>query len=140
MSSVAGPEFWGLVHTEWKMCARGLQQSPINVDPSLLLYDPNMGQLSVDKLGVNGVLQNTGQQLLIRFNQSASPLAPHYGLNLSGGPLGSYHYRLHHIAFHFPRAQERGSEHTIDGERFPAEVCRYPSLHFRFRAPVSDWL
>ena len=46
----SGPDFWGLVNSEWKMCARGLQQSPVNIDPSLLLFDPHMAPLRLDKV------------------------------------------------------------------------------------------
>lgn len=45
---VVGPDFWGLVHKEWRMCTAGLLQSPINIDPKSLLYDPHLTHIHVD--------------------------------------------------------------------------------------------
>lgn len=45
-------------------------------------------------------------------------------MNITGGPAAPYTYKLHHVAFHFGRTKdnERGSEHTVDRVRFPAEL------------------
>jgi len=45
----AGPEFWGLVNTEWYICTKGRRQSPINIDPLKLLFDPSLRSLRIDK-------------------------------------------------------------------------------------------
>jgi len=45
----AGPEFWGLVNPEWSLCSKGKRQSPINIDPKQLLYDPNLNHVRLDK-------------------------------------------------------------------------------------------
>uniref|UniRef100_A0A914XGS5 Alpha-carbonic anhydrase domain-containing protein n=2 Tax=Plectus sambesii TaxID=2011161 RepID=A0A914XGS5_9BILA len=114
-----GPDFWGLVNKDWRMCTYGQMQSPINVDPSQLLFDPNVRPLVVDKLPVSAILENVGQLPIITMNSSSNLPS----VNISGGPLGSYRYRLHHILLHFGKAPEKqGSEHTIDGVRFPAEI------------------
>ena len=47
--SFEGPAFWGLMNPEWAMCNRGRRQSPINIEPSQLLFDPNLRPLHVDK-------------------------------------------------------------------------------------------
>ena len=40
---------WGNQHPEqWYMCSRGKQQSPINIEPDLLLYDSNLGRLVIN--------------------------------------------------------------------------------------------
>ncbi len=52
---ISGPEFWGLVNPEWSMCTKGKKQSPINVDPRQLLYDPNMKHLHIDKHRVSNL-------------------------------------------------------------------------------------
>ncbi len=49
----AGPSFWGLINPEWSMCNRGRRQSPINIEPSELLFDPNLRPLHIDKNAVN---------------------------------------------------------------------------------------
>jgi len=46
---VAGPEFWGLVNPEWSLCSKGKRQSPINIDPKQLLYDPHLKHVRLDK-------------------------------------------------------------------------------------------
>lgn len=46
---IVGPDFWGLVNKHWRMCTTGQMQSPINVDPSVLLYDPGLLPLAIDK-------------------------------------------------------------------------------------------
>jgi hypothetical protein len=45
-------------------------------------------------------------------------------VSISGGPL-SYEYHLHHLLFHYGRTDDRGSEHTISEQTFPAEVQLY---------------
>lgn len=49
MCTLAGPTFWGLMNPEWAMCNRGRRQSPINIEPSQLLFDPNLRPLHIDK-------------------------------------------------------------------------------------------
>lgn len=53
ISYVSGPDFWGLVDKKWQMCSKGKMQSPINIDPSTLLYDPNLSPVHVDKSTVS---------------------------------------------------------------------------------------
>jgi carbonic anhydrase len=48
-----GPEFWGLVNPEWSLCSKGKRQSPVNVDPKQLLYDPHLKHIRMDKHKVN---------------------------------------------------------------------------------------
>ena len=135
----AGPAFWGLINPEWSMCNRGRRQSPINVDPGALLFDPNLRPLHVDKHSVkeekereerrkcqrllfiygakvSGSLSNMGQGLMFTVDNSSKP-----SVNLTGGPL-SYKYEWHQMALHFGLNNSTGSEHTIAGRAFPAEV------------------
>lgn len=42
-------------------------------------------------------------------------------VNITGGPL-SYRYQFHEIHIHYGMRDEAGSEHTVDGYAFPAEV------------------
>jgi len=46
---VQGPDFWGLVNPEWSLCSKGRRQSPININPQHLLFDPQLGVVHVDK-------------------------------------------------------------------------------------------
>ncbi|KAE9551868.1 hypothetical protein FO519_004917 [Halicephalobus sp. NKZ332] len=123
------PDFWGLVNKHWKMCTVGQLQSPINVDPSRLLFDPGLTPIHIGSQQVEAVLQNTGQLPIITVNESFYETADSIQLtprivNVSGGPAAPYNYRLHHVVFHFGRIRdgEKGSEHTVDRVRFPAEL------------------
>ncbi|KAL7637616.1 UNVERIFIED_CONTAM: hypothetical protein RMT77_012345 [Armadillidium vulgare] len=139
---ISGPRFWGVINPEWVMCRDGRRQSPINIDPKTLLYDPNLTPFSMDKVEVSGVLVNTGHSVEWRAsdqestkNSSASssssssssstrrkssPATP-TGPNITGGPL-SYVYTLTHVRIHFGVRDNQGSEHTLDGFTFPAEL------------------
>lgn len=44
---------------------------------------------------------------------------------ITGGPLGEDRYRLLQIHAHWGKNEESGSEHTVDGQRFPAEVRQF---------------
>jgi len=46
---VAGPSFWGLINPQWNMCNKGRRQSPIDVVPDKLLFDPYLRTLHIDK-------------------------------------------------------------------------------------------
>ncbi|KAL1116165.1 hypothetical protein AAG570_005660, partial [Ranatra chinensis] len=113
---VPGPAFWGLINPEWSLCNKGKRQSPINLEPNKLLFDPNLRELKIDKHRVNGVLTNTGHSVLFRVHNSTR-----VPVNVTQGPL-SYRYQLNHIDIHYGLNDQVGSEHTINGYPFPAEV------------------
>lgn len=49
---ILGPDFWGLLNLEWSLCSKGRRQSPVDIDPAGLLYDPSLRPLHVDKIRV----------------------------------------------------------------------------------------
>ncbi|XP_047358161.1 carbonic anhydrase-related protein 10-like isoform X1 [Vespa velutina] len=113
---ISGPAFWGLINPDWWLCNKGRRQSPVNLEPSRLLFDPNLQPLHLDKHKVGGVLANTGHSVVFAVeNDTRHPV------NISGGPL-SYRYQFHEIHLHFGLEEHIGSEHTIDGHAFPAEL------------------
>ena len=65
---------------------------------------------------VGGSLSNMGQGLLFTVENVTKPC-----INITNGPL-SYRYEFHQVALHFGLADSVGSEHTIAGRSFPAEV------------------
>uniref|UniRef100_A0A8R1IQX3 Alpha-carbonic anhydrase domain-containing protein n=1 Tax=Caenorhabditis japonica TaxID=281687 RepID=A0A8R1IQX3_CAEJA len=117
---VIGPDFWGLLHGDWRMCTAGQMQSPVNIDPAQLLYDPHLMPISIDGNIVEGVFENTGQLPVVTIKDS--PNRP--TINITGGPTMPYRYKLHQVSVHFGRGDEgeKGSEHTVDRVRFPAEI------------------
>lgn len=58
---------------------------------------------------------NTGRDLKILLDES------NHAVNISGGPH-QYQFRVVEIALHFGSVDSLGSEHTIAGQSFPAEV------------------
>uniref|UniRef100_F1LBD3 Carbonic anhydrase-like protein 2 n=1 Tax=Ascaris suum TaxID=6253 RepID=F1LBD3_ASCSU len=100
------------------MCSKGKMQSPINIDPSTLLYDPNLSPVHVDKSTVASEIINIGQMPRVRIINSARWPS----VNVSGGPLNPYRYRMQRMDIHFPRGALFGSEHSIDSKKFPMEI------------------
>ena len=66
---------------------------------------------------VGGSLLNTGRDLRVILDEPSFS----HGVNITGGPL-SYQYRITEILLHFGSISSLGSEHTIAGVSFPAEV------------------
>ncbi|XP_067132662.1 putative carbonic anhydrase-like protein 2 [Centruroides vittatus] len=117
---ISGPDYWGLLNPDWRLCNKGRHQSPVDIDPNILLHDPHLRSLKIDKVRVSGVVTNTGHGVVFRITSSK----PGETVNITGGPL-SYRYRLHEIYLHFGRTDDRGSEHTVAGNTFPAELQIY---------------
>lgn len=113
---ISGPDFWGRVNPEWVLCSKGKKQSPIDIKPRDLLFDPSLKHIHMDKHKIGGTLINSGQDIKLIIDEPNQ----HY-VNISGGPL-SYKYRVSEIIIHFGSIDSLGSEHTIDGESFPGEV------------------
>lgn len=44
-----GPEYWGRLNPDWGLCNKGRRQSPINVDPTKLLFDPFLPAVDINK-------------------------------------------------------------------------------------------
>ncbi|ERL85520.1 hypothetical protein D910_02939 [Dendroctonus ponderosae] len=114
-----GPAYWGLMNPQWNMCSRGRRQSPVNVEPDKLLYDPYLRHIHIDKHKVSGTLHNTGQSLVFRVEKDTKQ-----HVNISGGPL-AYRYQFEEIYIHYGTDNQQGSEHHIQGYSFPAEIQFY---------------
>lgn len=46
---ISGPRFWGSHNQNWSLCGTGRFQSPIDIDPDRLIYDPNLTPLKYDE-------------------------------------------------------------------------------------------
>ncbi|GFR20378.1 carbonic anhydrase-related protein 10 [Trichonephila clavata] len=60
---------------------------------------------------------NTGHSIIFR----SETVDPDNVVNITEGPL-SYRYRFEEIHLHYGRTDDRGSEHTLSGYSFPAEL------------------
>lgn len=73
-------------------------------------------------LQVSGTMMNTGHSVIFTvFNDT------HSHINVTGGPL-SYRYQFQEIHIHYGLHDQFGSEHSINGYAFPAEVSLWRSL------------
>jgi len=115
---ISGPAYWGLINPAWTMCNKGRRQSPVNIDPAALTFDPSLTPIQVDKHMVSGKITNTGQSLVFRVEEGQEPV------NLTGGPL-AYKYQFQEMFFHWGQKGGDGSEHTVAHHAFPAELQLY---------------
>lgn len=97
----SGPEHWASLAPEYAPCAEGVQQSPIDIAGYECAAAPALS-FSYDG-GVRGVVLVRGS-VVVEF-------APGSGL-----ALGERRYELLSAHAHAP------AEHTVDGERFAAEL------------------
>lgn len=81
---ISGPTYWGVINPAWSLCQHGRLQSPVDVSPRALSFDPSLKRVNVDKQRVSGVLYNTGQSLTFRVERSRGSDLP---VNITGGPL-----------------------------------------------------
>ncbi|XP_070198356.1 carbonic anhydrase-related protein 10-like [Littorina saxatilis] len=113
---ISGPDYWGMVNFEWGLCSKGRYQSPVDINPRTLLYDPNLRPVRLDQHRVDGHLINTGNDITFQVAPKTEK-----SFLLAGGPL-SYTYKVHFIKLHFGRVDQIGSEHTVGGRPFPVEI------------------
>uniref|UniRef100_A0A183C1Q1 Carbonic anhydrase n=1 Tax=Globodera pallida TaxID=36090 RepID=A0A183C1Q1_GLOPA len=105
-----GPSTWG------GLCQTGKRQSPINIQKDCF-NENKTPQLTFENYDKNGLvtMTNSGHSVMISgFNNW--PLQPF----ISDGGLGSK-YMLNQFHFHWSQ-NANGSEHTVDGEHFDAEL------------------
>ncbi|XP_052707151.1 nacrein-like protein isoform X2 [Crassostrea angulata] len=110
-----GPSKWKLVTPCWHECG-GKRQSPVNIKTEHTHYMPH-SLLHFHNLctRVPGKIRNNGH-------------SPHFStdariISLTNVPLrGSDKYIFEEIHFHIGKREEKGSEHSIDGDFYPMEA------------------
>ncbi|KAH9504814.1 Carbonic anhydrase- protein 10, partial [Bulinus truncatus] len=114
---LAGPQHWGYLNPDWVLCQSGRFQSPINIEPRWLLFDPKLRRMNFDIPNkVNGTFLNAGNNLILMVDN----IAANNG-SFSDGPF-LYSYKITQIHIHFGKNNSHGSEHRIDGKSFAAEI------------------
>lgn len=108
-----GPETWSGQFPVGK----GQRQSPIDIKTDTTRSDRSIEEsplvISYDPTGTTQTLTNTGYGWLVNFDKGTS--------SIRGGPLeGEYQLEQYHC--HWGRTNCRGSEHTVDGKRYAAEL------------------
>ncbi|KAK0148951.1 Carbonic anhydrase [Merluccius polli] len=103
-----GPESWA---GEFSI-ADGPRQSPINIIPSQAQYDASLKPLKLkyDPSNSNGILNN-GHSFQVDYVDDGNTSSPISGI-----------YRLRQFHFHWGASDDRGSEHTVNGIKFPCEL------------------
>ena len=125
--------------TDWPevQCRTGSFQSPIDINPSQakkhlsllknrLEFSPGYSTLQ------RGMVTNDGHTIKFTVDESN-------GASISGGPLASS-YTLAQFHFHWGSRRGQGSEHTINGRAYDAELhlVHYKSTYNSFAAAFDD--
>jgi carbonic anhydrase len=96
-----GPEHWGELSEEYELCETGVEQSPIDLSGETEQDLANI-QFSYEPSAIN--ILNNGHTIQVNYDEGSS-------IEVNGT-----RYQLLQFHFHAP------SEHTEDGESFPAEL------------------
>ncbi|XP_069813517.1 carbonic anhydrase 2-like [Dendropsophus ebraccatus] len=107
-----GPHTWHNSTTN-ALCNR---QSPINIKTSQAKYDPALKPLSISyDPSTAKLILNNGHTFNVVYKDSEDKSV------LKGGALEGT-YRLKHFHFHWGSCDGQGSEHTVDGQKYEAEL------------------
>ncbi|XP_060553358.1 carbonic anhydrase-like [Ruditapes philippinarum] len=123
-----GPSTWA------KDCftgSMGKRQSPIDIKTSEAKYDSDLTDEPLTTKYVqerNIQLKNNGHSIMCQISSENKSV-------LTGGPLKGDTYRLEQFHLHWGSKDDKGSEHTIDGKEYAAELhlvhwnsSKYPSF------------
>ncbi|KAM5125966.1 carbonic anhydrase 9-like, partial [Mantella aurantiaca] len=99
---------------EFPACG-GAEQSPINVKTEETKYEPNLKPITVSGYDVSPgeslTLSNNGHTVVLKLPDSLEIIS---GLSDT--------YRAAQLHFHWGSASSPGSEHSVNGQKFPGEV------------------
>ncbi|KAK0054952.1 bromodomain-containing protein [Biomphalaria pfeifferi] len=112
-----GPDSW---HVHYKYCA-GERQSPIDILPLTCEYDPGLEPFILDNFDYTSA--RTGPCVLNVTNNghAASVRVSGEDLRVRGGGLQGV-YKTAEFHFHWGSTDDLGSEHALDGIKFPLEM------------------
>ncbi|XP_077235759.1 alpha carbonic anhydrase 1, chloroplastic-like [Tasmannia lanceolata] len=99
-----GPGKWGSLSPDYSQCD-GKNQSPINIEKKNIVRSSKSEYLTRNYKPANATLINVGYKIELRLEGDAGSLL-----------VDGKNYSLKHMHWHSP------SEHTIDGNRYPAEL------------------
>ncbi|XP_069757928.1 carbonic anhydrase 5A, mitochondrial isoform X2 [Narcine bancroftii] len=104
---------------EWQKCTSatsGTRQSPIDINSAGSMYDPKLKPLQISYDPSSCLrLRNNGYFFQVDFEDSKDTSV------ISNGPLKN-HYRLNQFHFHWGAENDRGSEHRVNSQVYPAEL------------------
>ncbi|KAK2881251.1 hypothetical protein QQF64_008391 [Cirrhinus molitorella] len=105
-----GPDDWKEVA---ETCGHS-KQSPINIVTKQVVVDSRLTpvQFTGYQETINAVITNNGHTVQVKLPESTK---------ISGANLGA-NYKAQQLHLHWGKNGEPGSEHTIDGEKYPMEL------------------
>lgn len=107
-----GPAKWGDLGFP---DAKGNRQSPIDISTKIAKFDSSLQTtpLTVNYVGESGLsIENCGFSFKVNMSKTS---------DIKGGPL-DYTYKLEQFHLHWGSCDSQGSEHTIDGKKYAAEL------------------
>lgn len=106
-----GPSEW---HKWFPIASSGQRQSPIDIKTSNCQTNNSMREVTAKYSPMSGLrLENTGASWMLKMEEMSS--------SLMGGPLDS-EYRVAQMHAHWGSKEGQGSEHTVDGLSYDAEL------------------
>ena len=131
--SYKGPESPDTWKDHYPNCA-GRKQSPVNIVPKQTVFDAGLTDLTINyEPNVLAKLQNNGHSVQASFLTGKS--------NISGGGLPS-RFQAAQLHFHWGSENSRGSEHQINGRKYPMEIHivhynaeKYPNASTAMKKP-----
>ncbi|XP_010269790.1 PREDICTED: alpha carbonic anhydrase 4-like [Nelumbo nucifera] len=103
--SERGPEHWGDIQSDWKICKKGEMQSPIDLLHERVQVFSGLGRLKRDYQPAPAAAKNRGHDIMIEWKGDAGKI------NING-----INYSLKQCHWHSP------SEHTFNGSRYKLEL------------------
>merc|ERR1711935_111617 len=129
---------WGYSDTNWDTnypTCGGDRQSPVNIDSDdVFPADYSDFEFSLNyKILQKGTIENSGYSLKFTVDDSKPA-------TISGGPLSNWTYTLHSFHLHWGSENGQGSEHTVDGNSYDAELhlVHYRSDYDNLTAAIAD--
>lgn len=99
------PTRWGEIHPEWKLCASGTMQSPIDLTNERVTVVSNIGGLKRNYKPTNAILKNRGHDMMLQWDESGAGT-----LEINGTE-----YVLKQCHWHSP------TEHSVNGTKYALE-------------------
>jgi carbonic anhydrase len=115
---LSGPRVWAATYPQ---SCNGTKQSPIDIGSSQTTYDSALGDLTFTNYdtvpaGAKVKVGNNGHSYRVLFK-------PNEFLVSGGGLPGTFY--THGFHFHWGSDNTKGSEHTVNGKKYPAEVSQF---------------
>ncbi|XP_042211958.1 carbonic anhydrase 1-like [Homarus americanus] len=106
-----GPATWSNLYP----IAGGRRQSPIDIKCTACKSDSHLSKIQAVYSGIKvSEVSNTGHSWKAQVSGGSS--------SLKGGPLGSDEYVLEQFHCHWGKTNDTGSEHTVNGKSYAAEL------------------